>query len=155
MAEKQIIKTDMAPKAIGPYSVANRAGDWVFTATLPASFNCIFYFLVAAAMTFLTLILMGCVYVREGSSRMRIWFRNVAAECTVGRHAEHIMHGGGQTCITVVDKWVYRSSIVAGCTVIKGIRNRDSVSGGTANKVDWFVSSIMTCIAFLHVMQTG
>jgi len=32
MAEKQIIKTDKAPKALGPYSVANYFGDLVFTA---------------------------------------------------------------------------------------------------------------------------
>lgn len=32
MQEKQIITTDQAPNAIGPYSVANRAGNLVFTA---------------------------------------------------------------------------------------------------------------------------
>lgn len=32
MSAKQIIVTDKAPKAIGPYSVANRFGDLVFTA---------------------------------------------------------------------------------------------------------------------------
>jgi len=30
MTEKQIIKTEKAPKAIGPYSVANRVGNLVF-----------------------------------------------------------------------------------------------------------------------------
>ena len=32
MPEKQIIKTDKAPKALGPYSVANYFNDLVFTA---------------------------------------------------------------------------------------------------------------------------
>lgn len=32
MASKQIVKSDKTPKAIGPYSVANRFGDLVFTA---------------------------------------------------------------------------------------------------------------------------
>jgi 2-iminobutanoate/2-iminopropanoate deaminase len=32
MPEKQIIKTDKAPKAIGPYSVGVKMGDLVFTA---------------------------------------------------------------------------------------------------------------------------
>lgn len=32
MAEKQTIKSDRAPKALGPYSAANRYGDLVFTA---------------------------------------------------------------------------------------------------------------------------
>jgi 2-iminobutanoate/2-iminopropanoate deaminase len=32
MAHKQIIQSDAAPKAIGPYAVANRVGDLVFTA---------------------------------------------------------------------------------------------------------------------------
>jgi 2-iminobutanoate/2-iminopropanoate deaminase len=32
MPQKAIINTDKAPKAIGPYSVANRVGDLVFTA---------------------------------------------------------------------------------------------------------------------------
>lgn len=32
MAEKQTIKSDKAPKALGPYSAANRYGDLVFTA---------------------------------------------------------------------------------------------------------------------------
>jgi 2-iminobutanoate/2-iminopropanoate deaminase len=32
MPQKLIINTDKAPKAIGPYSVANRIGDLVFTA---------------------------------------------------------------------------------------------------------------------------
>lgn len=32
MPKKVIINTDKAPKAIGPYSVANRIGDLVFTA---------------------------------------------------------------------------------------------------------------------------
>jgi 2-iminobutanoate/2-iminopropanoate deaminase len=30
--EKEIVKTDKAPKAIGPYSVATKAGHFVFTA---------------------------------------------------------------------------------------------------------------------------
>ena len=32
MPQKQIIKSDQAPKALGPYSVANRVGDWIFAA---------------------------------------------------------------------------------------------------------------------------
>jgi len=32
MAQKEVIRTDKAPKAIGPYSVANRIGNLVFTA---------------------------------------------------------------------------------------------------------------------------
>ncbi len=32
MPQKEIINTDKAPKAIGPYSVANRVGNLVFTA---------------------------------------------------------------------------------------------------------------------------
>ena len=32
MPKKEIINTDQAPKAIGPYSVANRVGNLVFTA---------------------------------------------------------------------------------------------------------------------------
>jgi len=32
MTQKEIIKTDRAPKALGPYSVANRFGNLVFTA---------------------------------------------------------------------------------------------------------------------------
>ena len=32
MLQKQIIKSDQAPKALGPYSVANRVGDWIFAA---------------------------------------------------------------------------------------------------------------------------
>jgi 2-iminobutanoate/2-iminopropanoate deaminase len=32
MAQKQIIQTEKAPKAIGPYTVANRFGDLIFTA---------------------------------------------------------------------------------------------------------------------------
>jgi 2-iminobutanoate/2-iminopropanoate deaminase len=32
MPKKEIIKSDKAPKAIGPYSVANRIGNLVFTA---------------------------------------------------------------------------------------------------------------------------
>jgi 2-iminobutanoate/2-iminopropanoate deaminase len=32
MSIKEIIKTDKAPKALGPYSVANRIGNLVFTA---------------------------------------------------------------------------------------------------------------------------
>ena len=32
MPEKQIITSDKAPKALGPYSVANRIGNLVFTA---------------------------------------------------------------------------------------------------------------------------
>jgi 2-iminobutanoate/2-iminopropanoate deaminase len=32
MAKKQIIKTDKAPKALGPYTVANCYGNFVFTA---------------------------------------------------------------------------------------------------------------------------
>ncbi len=32
MGVKQIVSADKAPKAIGPYSVANRAGDLIFTA---------------------------------------------------------------------------------------------------------------------------
>jgi 2-iminobutanoate/2-iminopropanoate deaminase len=32
MPQRAIINTDKAPKAIGPYSVANRIGDLVFTA---------------------------------------------------------------------------------------------------------------------------
>lgn len=32
MPQKVIINTDKAPKAIGPYSVANRIGDLIFTA---------------------------------------------------------------------------------------------------------------------------
>ncbi len=32
MAHKHIIQSDAAPKAIGPYAVANRVGDLVFTA---------------------------------------------------------------------------------------------------------------------------
>jgi 2-iminobutanoate/2-iminopropanoate deaminase len=32
MPEKQIITSEKAPKALGPYSVANRANDLVFTA---------------------------------------------------------------------------------------------------------------------------
>lgn len=32
MSQKVIINTDKAPKAIGPYSVANRIGDLIFTA---------------------------------------------------------------------------------------------------------------------------
>jgi len=32
MPQKEIIHTDKAPKAIGPYSVANRVGDLVYTA---------------------------------------------------------------------------------------------------------------------------
>ena len=32
MPKKEIINTDQAPKAIGPYSVANRIGNLVFTA---------------------------------------------------------------------------------------------------------------------------
>jgi enamine deaminase RidA (YjgF/YER057c/UK114 family) len=32
MPQKAIVNTDKAPKAIGPYSVANRIGDLVFTA---------------------------------------------------------------------------------------------------------------------------
>jgi 2-iminobutanoate/2-iminopropanoate deaminase len=32
MAEKQVIVSDKAPKALGPYSVANRTGNLVFTA---------------------------------------------------------------------------------------------------------------------------
>ena len=32
MSTKEIIRTDKAPKAIGPYSVATRFGDLVFTA---------------------------------------------------------------------------------------------------------------------------
>jgi 2-iminobutanoate/2-iminopropanoate deaminase len=32
MSQKVIINTDKAPKAIGPYSVANRVGNLVFTA---------------------------------------------------------------------------------------------------------------------------
>jgi len=31
-AEKKVIKTDLAPKALGPYSVAVQAGDFIFTA---------------------------------------------------------------------------------------------------------------------------
>lgn len=32
MAQKQIIQTEKAPKAIGPYTVANRFGELIFTA---------------------------------------------------------------------------------------------------------------------------
>jgi 2-iminobutanoate/2-iminopropanoate deaminase len=32
MPQKEIIRTDKAPKAIGPYSVANRVGNLVYTA---------------------------------------------------------------------------------------------------------------------------
>ncbi len=32
MTEKQVVSTGRAPQAIGPYSVANRSGDFVFTA---------------------------------------------------------------------------------------------------------------------------
>jgi 2-iminobutanoate/2-iminopropanoate deaminase len=32
MPQKQIIKSDKAPKALGPYSVANRVGDLIFAA---------------------------------------------------------------------------------------------------------------------------
>ena len=32
MSEKQIVVSEKAPKALGPYSVANRFGDFVFTA---------------------------------------------------------------------------------------------------------------------------
>ena len=32
MPKKQVIKTEKAPAAIGPYSVANRVGDLIFTA---------------------------------------------------------------------------------------------------------------------------
>ena len=32
MAEKSIVVSEKAPKALGPYSVANKSGDFIFTA---------------------------------------------------------------------------------------------------------------------------